>query len=235
MKKNVLPLLILLILGSCASEKDGDTMYINGNIKGLKKGKLYLQHLRDTLLVTLDSLELKGDGNFSFSTPLESPEVFYLYLDKKDNNDINDRLTFFGERGTIDIRTDWNRFVANAEISGSKTQDKWEEYQRTMSNLNKRGMEIMVQSNQTEVPLTEKEMDSLEMLSIRNMQKGYAFAINFALANRDNHIAPYIALKEIPDANRKYLDSIATSLSPEVARSKYGQELQTYLNQKEED
>jgi len=85
----------VLILASCKQSPTENTMALSGQIKGLKKGVLYLQHVPDSTLVVIDSVLINGNGNFSFKTELESPEVFYLYLVKKDNNDINDRITFF--------------------------------------------------------------------------------------------------------------------------------------------
>ncbi len=77
--------------------------------------------------------------------------------------------------------------------------------------------------------VSQISIDSLENISNRNLQRGYAFAINYALNNKSSYIAPYVALKEIPDANTKYLDSIYSVLSPEVAASKYGKELASLL------
>ncbi|MEP2279995.1 DUF4369 domain-containing protein, partial [Maribacter sp.] len=94
MKKILFVVAALLALSSCGDNTE-ETMIVNGKIKGLKKGTLYLQHVPDSVLITVDSLAINGDGNFSFKTKLMSPEIFYLYLDKKDNNDINDRITFF--------------------------------------------------------------------------------------------------------------------------------------------
>ncbi|MFS4467593.1 DUF4369 domain-containing protein [Maribacter sp. 2210JD10-5] len=228
MKKLIVLTGIVLFLSSCQSDTE-KTMTVTGNIKGLKKGKLYLQHVSDTLLVALDSLEIEGDGNFMFKTEIESPELFYLYLNKKDNNDVNDRIPFFGEPGTITIQTNWNTFDANAKISGSKSHKKFEEYKEVMSNINKKGLEILLGTSQTKEALDQATIDSLERLGARNTQRGYAFAINFALNNKDSYVAPYIALKEIPDANTIYLDSILSVLTPEVAASKYGRGLQAYL------
>ena len=93
MKKILFVVTALLVLSSCGDNPD-ETLIVNGKVKGLKKGMLYLQHVPDSVLVTVDSVAINGDGNFSFKTKLLSPEVFYLYLNKKDNNDINDRITF---------------------------------------------------------------------------------------------------------------------------------------------
>lgn len=231
MKKLACILSATLLIISCGSKSE-DNLIVNGKVRGLKKGTLFLQHLNDTTLVTVDSLEIDGDGTFSLSAQLESPEIYYLYLNKKDNNDINDRITFFAEAGTVTINTDWNTFDATAEIEGSPSQEKLEEYRKTMSNINLRNMEIMMQASQTDEPLDQKTIDSLELVSTRNAQKGYAYSINFALNNKDSYIAPYIAAKEIPDANIKYLDSIYSVLTPEVANSKYGKDLKKLLEDK---
>lgn len=230
MKKVLVLFVFTVLLISCASESE-NTMMVTGNIKGLKKGTLYLQHIPDSTLVTMDSLLIDGDGSFTFKTPLESPEVFYLYLDKKDNNDINDRITFFGEPGIITINTTWNTFDTQANITGSESHTKLEEYREVMSNINKKNMEIMMGASQAEKPLDSLALDSLQRLSMRNTQRGYAFAINFALNNKDSYVAPYIAVKEIPEANVKYLDSIARVLPKEIYSSKYGKELQALLEQ----
>ena len=204
-------------------------MFVTGKVKGLKKGTLYLQQVPDSTLVTIDSLEINGDGEFSFKTKLESPEIFYLYLNKKDNNDINDRITFFGEPGNITINTNWNTFDTNVKIEGSATQKKLEEYRNTMTKFNKRGLEIMQGATNSEVPIDSLQWDSIQKLTNKNIQRSYLYALNFALNNKDSYVAPYIALTEVSDANIKYLDSINNSLTPEVASSKYGKALKNFL------
>lgn len=228
MKQFLYALASLLLVVSCASET-ANTMTVNGTIKGLKKGTLYLQHVPDTVLVTVDSLDIEGDGNFTFKTELESPELFYLYLDKKDNNDINDRISFFAEPGLITINTTWNTFDTNAKITGSKSQEKLEEYLKFMSKSNLRGLELMQMASNQDERFSQQELDSIELLYTKSIQRNYIYAINFAINNKDSYIAPYIALKEIPEANIKYLDSIAAVLTTEVSNSKYGKELQAFV------
>ena len=232
MKKTVpFSLLLALFIFACGGNPSENTMRVTGKVKGLKKGTLFLQHIPDSTLVTLDSLQVEGDASFSFKTELESPEIFYLYLDKKDANDINDRITFFGEPGTITINTVWNTFDTDAKIEGSKTQKKLEEYQKTMSRFNFKNIELMQTAANPKTLLDSIQMDSMQRLSNKNVQRGYAFALNFALNNKDSYIAPYIALTEVSDANVIYLDSIYNSLTPEVADSKYGIKLGEYLTE----
>lgn len=235
MKNLLFCCLSLALFFSCGKEDTAHTMTVTGNVKGLKKGTLYLQNVPDSTLMVVDSLEIEGDGNFVFKTELESPEIFYLYLAKKDNNEINDRITFFAEPGTITINTSWNTFDSNAKIEGSETNKKLEEYRKIMSEINKRDLILMQNANNTEKELDAAQLDSLRLQGERNLKRGYAFALNFALNNKDSYIAPYIALYEVPDANPKYLDSISNSLSPEVANSKYGKALEQHLKELRSD
>lgn len=223
--------LLALTILSCGRDACTD-MTVTGVVKGLKKGTIYLQRIQDSVLVTIDSLEVAGDGSFRFETPLESPEIFYLYLDKKDNNTVNDRITFFGEPGVVTIRTSWNAFDTKAIIEGSETQKKLEEYRKVMSRFNKQNLDILRAAYDPAIQKDSLAMDSISMLSDRNILRGYVYALNFALNNAQSHVAPYIALSEVSDANIKYLDSIYKALSPEVAGSKYGLELASYLEKR---
>jgi hypothetical protein len=229
MKKALTALLLLLLISACEDNITENTMTVSGTVKGLKKGTLYLQHLPDSTLVTIDSLQVNGDGTFNFQTEIESPEIFYLYLNKKDNNDINDRIKFFGEPGNITINTAWNTFDTKADISGSESHKKLDEYKKYMSSVNKRNLEILQQGYNSETPLDSLQLDSLRRQSDRNTQRGYIFAINYAINNKDSYVAPYIAVSEIANANVKYLDSIFNSLTPEVANSKYGLKLKEHI------
>ncbi len=229
MKKALYIFAMLLIVSACGDGITEKTMIVTGTVKGLKKGTLYLQHIPDSTLVVIDSLQIEGNGDFNFKTEIESPEIFYLYLNKKDNNDLNDRITFFGEPGTITINTAWNTFDTNAKITGSESQTKLEEYRKVMSSINKRNLEILQKSLRKEVAKDTVQLDSLQRVSDKNTQRGYLYAINFAINNRNSYVAPYIAVNEIPNANVTYLDSIHRSLSPEVATSKYGRKLEELL------
>ena len=67
MKKIIALFGLVLLIASCSNNPTGN-LQIQGNIKGLKKGTLYLQQLQDSTMVALDSIELNGDGNFMFDT-----------------------------------------------------------------------------------------------------------------------------------------------------------------------
>ncbi len=229
MKKILIVAILGLFLFSCSnSEKN---MTVSGNVKGLKKGTLYLQQLKDTVLVTIDSLQVKGNGVFSFKTEIDSPDMFYLYLTKKDYNDINDRIRFFGEPGAITINTSWDNFETDAKIVGSKSNDVYQNYLKGMSRFNTKSLSILQARFDPKFQNDSIALDSLVKLNDKNIYRSYAYALNFALNNKSSFVAPYIAVNEVPDANIKYLDSINSVLTPEVASSKYGKELKKYLEE----
>lgn len=210
-----------LILGGCATETGENTLRVQGDVKGLKKGVLYLQQVVDSTLVTLDSVQMQGSGEFVLEASIEDPDLFYLYLSKADNNNVNDRIIFFAEPGEVRIDTRWNAFDSEAEITGSKTQQLYEEYRNAQSRFNVRQLEL----SQTISALDSTEsvrLDSLQTASERLALRSYLYALNFALNNSDSYLAPFIAVNEVGDASPRYLDSIYRELPAEIAASKYG-------------
>ena len=91
MKKIVSCIVIIAFLASCSKEKTG-SMVVNGNIDGLKKGTVYLQKIKDTLLISVDSVQLNGNSNFVLVDEITSPEIYYITLDKKENEKIKQDL-----------------------------------------------------------------------------------------------------------------------------------------------
>ena len=149
--------LLLLFTGffilSCSPKQKQtveNLMIVKGRIDGLRKGTLYLQKIEDTLLINIDSTLVNGTPNFEFKTPLKTAEVFYLYLDKEDGDTLNDRILFFGERGTIEINTLLKTFESSANIKGSKNQELLQEYQSFNRKFNDQNLELMKQFYQAQ-------------------------------------------------------------------------------------
>ncbi|MDC6364279.1 MULTISPECIES: DUF4369 domain-containing protein [Flavobacteriaceae] len=232
MKRLLFVLSLGMLVLSCEKNTES-TMTISGNVKGLKKGTLYLQQFKDSTLVALDSLEIEGDGAFTFSEELESPDIFYLYLKKQDNNDINDRITFFGEPGQITINTTWKTFDTDPKISGSASHDKFSEFNEMISKFNIRDIALAQQASLPDFQGDSTALDSLQKLADINLVRRYRYALNFGLNNGDSYATPYIMMAEASDANPKYLDSVYNALTPEVATSKYGKVFQDFLSKQD--
>ncbi|MEN8788801.1 MAG: DUF4369 domain-containing protein [Flavobacteriaceae bacterium] len=231
MKYLIAGIFLVFFISACDSEPGENQMIVEGNVQGLKKGTLYLQHVPDSVLTTVDSMEVEGDGRFRFETELQSPEIYYLYLKKADNNEFNDRITFFGEPGLITINTTWNTFQTKADIQGSETQLKLEQYNEVMSKFHSKSLELVRIASDPAIQADSIAMDSIQKLSDKTILRGYLYTLNFAMNNSDSYIAPYLALTEVADANPKYLDSIYNALDPNIAGSKYGLRLEEYLKE----
>ncbi|WP_268224242.1 DUF4369 domain-containing protein [Sinomicrobium oceani] len=217
----------LLLLLSC--NRNENVMHLTGQVKGLKKGKIYLQKVKDSTLVTLDSLVVDGNSNFDFTTEIEDPEIFYLSVNRHNSINQDTSLMFFGEKGDITINTSWDYFSAEARIEGSETQKKLEEYEKMMSRFREKNLELVAE--QLRVGNDSVKRDSLAQLAGKNMTRSYLYTLNFALGNKDSYVAPYVALADAANARLKYLDTINNSLTPEIAASKYGKALDEYVRQ----
>ena len=231
------PLLFVfcLLLTNCQPTKkvQGDyLMIVKGSVEGLRKGKLYLQKMQDTLLVSVDSTTVNGTPDFQFQTPIETDEVFYLYLDKEDGDSLNDRILFFGEKGEIQINTLLKTFESSAEITGSKNQELLQEYISFNRKFNDQNLDLMEDFYKAQIAQNKERTDSLQQKMDNLLKRRYLYTINFAANNTDKNIAPYLALTQVYDANLSLLDSIAIKMTPEVKASKYGKEFVNYLEQR---
>lgn len=233
MYRTTLLLLSLFLIVACQSDPSANTLRVEGEIQGLKKGTLYLQQVRDSNLVSLDSASIEGDGNFLMQTEIPDPDLFYLYLDKADNNEMNDRISFFTGPGSLQIRTRWNTFEGDATITGSEENTKYQEYQKVQSRFGVQQLELSRAAMQLEEG-DSIALDSLQQLSNRLDLRSYLYSLNFAMNNKDLYLAPYIAVTDVGDANTKVLDSIYSALAPKVAASKYGKQLKTLIDSRED-
>ncbi|WP_224483352.1 DUF4369 domain-containing protein [Robertkochia aurantiaca] len=234
MKRLIFALVCLATVASC-SKGDNQNMTVNGNIEGLKKGMLYFQKYEDTAMVTLDSLKIEGDANFSFSAQVEGPELFYLYLDKNDGNDANDMLEFFGEPGNITITTSHDYFAPEAKIEGSKTQDTYSEYQKIADQFKAKNLDLVAERLNALKDGREEVMDSLDDAIARNNKRSVLYTLNFMFNNQESPVVPYLVLSETPNLSQKYLDSIKSVLSPEVLNTKYGKAFTEFTEQVREE
>lgn len=227
-------LLAIFILACQPEQKKvtGNNMVVTGSVEGLRKGTLYLQKIEDTKLVNIDSTLVNGTPNFEFKTPLETPEVFYLYLDKEDGDSLNDRILFFGEKGTIEINTLLKTFESSAEIIGSKNQELLQEHIAFKRKFNDKNLELLKEFYQAQSEGKKEKADSLEQKLDNLIRRRYLYTINFAAQHTDQNIAPYLALTEVFDANLSLLDSIAVKMTSEVRGSKYGKEFIEFLDQR---
>ena len=220
--------LVLLALFLMACGKEQHDLTVKANIEGLKKGTLYLKKVEDTTLVIIDSLVVNGNTNIELHSDLDSPEVFYLYLDK--NSAEKDRITFFADKGITEINTTLKNFAFEFEIKGSEQQKTLEEYQTVIDKINNRYLYNFKEQFEARKAGDTAKLNILIKESNTSLKRKYLYTVNFALNNKNSEVAPYLALTEIYNARIDYLDTINNSLTPKVKASKYGKELNTFIN-----
>ena len=223
---------IFFLLLSCGGDPSENSMLLTGEVRGLKKGSLYLQKVSDTAYVTLDSMVVDGSAIFSFSEEITAPEVFYLTLTFEDSSNTIKRLPFFAEAGSVTVNTTLENYERDARIIGSVNQEKLNEYKILMKRYNdknldliKKGLDALKEGNDSLATVNKAQQDKL-------LKNRYLASVNFAKNNGAYEVAPYITLTEIFDVNTKYLDTIYVSLTPKIKDSKYGKALESFIKER---
>jgi hypothetical protein len=227
MKKIIAVLVVSILMVACSSEKEGN-MIVEGNIKGLKKGTLYLQKMNDTALFSVDSMDVFGDGNFKLTDNVISPEMYYLTFKGNTNEK---RILFFGNKGTITLNDNIDTFGFDTEIIGSENQVVLNKFTKINDQFKNQRLQFIKKEFDA---IKSKNADSIAKVKTdfdRMIRRKYLFTTNFALTNSSSEAAPYIALTELYDANIKLLDTINKSLSEKVKNSTYGKRLDTYITE----
>ena len=235
MRKSIIVLLSIVVFASCSEKKSTKNFVLTGNIKGLKKGTLYIQRINDTVLVAIDTIKINGDSHFTSEFDLQSPEMLYLFLDRGVSNSVDNNISFFAEKGNMDIQTSLDFFTADVKITGSKNQALYDEYKKVVSRFVDQDLDLI-----------EKRINALkdnkigDAARIEEEQKGilkrkYLYTTNFAVNHGDYEVAPYVALAEIYDINLKYMDTIQKSMTPKVAKSLYGKKLTDFIAARKRD
>ena len=226
MKKIIVVLVVSILMIACSSKKDGN-MIVEGTIKGLKKGTLYLQKMNDTAIFSIDSVNVLGDGNFRLTDNVESPVMYYLTYDGNANDK---RILFFGGKGTITINDNMSTFGFSPEITGSPNQLVLDKFLKINNQFKNQRLEFIKKEFDARQSKNTDLIENLEKDYNKMIRRKYLYTTNFALSNSDSEAAAYIALTELYDANIKLLDTINKKLSIDVKNSIYGKRLDKYIS-----
>ncbi|MCL5129935.1 MULTISPECIES: DUF4369 domain-containing protein [unclassified Algibacter] len=223
----VLVILLVCLMVSCGKEQHDLT--VKGHIKGLKKGTVYLKKVKDSALVNVDSLVISGNPNFELHSNLETPEVFFLFLDK--NSKREDGISFFADKGITEINATLKNFAYDAKIIGSEQQKVLENYQTMIGKFNGRNLDLIKDKFEAQMAGDTSKLKVIQKQTESILKRRYLYTVNFALNNKDSEVAPYLALTEIYNAKISLLDTINVSLTEKVKASKYGKELQAFIDE----
>ena len=121
MKKNLFFLIVAIIAISCTQKEDKNVL-VSGNVEGVENGTVYLQKFRNKSFYVIDSSEIV-DGEFSFSTNVELPEIYGLSLDTTRNS-----FLLFLDENPASVRLDSANYYRNTKVEGSDLHNLFVEY-----------------------------------------------------------------------------------------------------------
>ena len=229
--KGYIKYLLVLIFFNCTNDL-GKNLTVSGNIKGLRKGKLYLQkYINDTTLFNIDSLKVEGLENFEFSDSLSEAQFYFLTLKKDETDTTLQKIPFFAEKGKIKINTRLNTFLSSVKIEGSENQILWDEYLMIMRKFNNQNIQLVKDYLEKKGEFDSKKRDVLfEKKNDLINRKKVLFSLNFAMNNIDKEISAYIGLYELNNISNKYLDSLYSKLNTNIKNSFCGKKLKRKLD-----
>ena len=214
----------MAVIIACSPDNK-NTMVVQGEITNLKKGVLYLQKMKDTIIISVDSISLDGTSTFILTDEVESPEIYYLSLDRSPSK----RISFFGEVGNIAIKTKLDKFSLGATINGLSNQQLLDEYNQMKNKFSNKRLDLIKGDFEAQKSEDSLKVDSIQSEINNLIKRKYYYTTNFAVNHSDHVIAPYLALTELYDANIALLDTINNSLSPRIKESKYGKKLDKFI------
>ncbi|MAD97216.1 MAG: thiol:disulfide interchange protein [Flavobacteriaceae bacterium] len=224
--RNLIQLFVAgILLYSCSSGPDNN-MFVSGEITGLKKGKLYLQKMQDTVLVSVDSVALLGNSKFELSDYVSSPVLYYLTFD---GNTTDKRILFFGEEGNISIQDNVEKFGLNPEIKGSANQEKLDKFNEVNQQFNSQRLDLIKEELEAKQKEDQKALEGVQKKYQSLQRRRVLYVTNYALSNSDSEVAPYLGMTEMYNANIKLLDTVYNSLSERVKASDYGKRFKNYI------
>lgn len=228
--KKIIAICLLLIVAACSSKKEGN-MIVQGKIKGLKKGTLYLQKMQDTVLVSIDSVALLGKEDFILTDNVEEPILYYLTFD---GNTTDKRILFFAEKGIITINDDVEKFGLSPEITGSKNQEVLDNYYKIARQFNGQRLDLIKESFEAQKEQNEEKQTEITKKSENLIKRRYLYTTNYVLTHPDFEAAPYIALTELSNATIKLLDTINVTLTDRVKTTTYGKRFVEFVSKVKE-
>ena len=132
-----------------------------------------------------------------------------------------------GAAGVIEINTSLNNeslgnYNRSFEIKGKRNRELIEEFKKYEKQFIAEGDKLRAEKKYF-IELNDFEKsDSIENLIAVLQFKSYLFTANFAINNADYEVAPYLAVKKIPDARLEILKSIKKELPDPIKKTKYG-------------
>lgn len=221
MKRLVLAVIVVLVLGSCESKHDG--FIVNGSVAEYPEGTAVLKRRVNSEFVTIDSTSIT-DGKYEFKGKLGMPEMCYITI-----SDTLPYMRIFLENSVITVQAHVDS-LRTPTISGSVMQDNLAAYNKKIkpfedslrSNYRKY-IQANREGDQENAKVFEQRFDE-----ISEDQKKVSLQV--VSENSDNVLGPYLVWGTLVyDLDVNELEEIANGFSPEIARSIYVEQINSHV------
>ncbi len=214
--KNIIYLFLAVMLISSCSKRADNEYLIKGKISGKVPSEVYLQQYVDGEMLNIDSANYIN-GTFELKGTISSPDYYYIQV-----GDERDKIGLFVENSIITVTANIDS-LENAVISGSKTQNLYDEYKEAKSGftnqLNALYAEYQNAKTDAEKADVERRYDSID-------NKQTEFVKQYVITHGNSVITPFIITRELLYyIDLPELEKLTNSISPELKDNKYTQKL----------
>jgi peroxiredoxin len=213
-KKLSLFLIAAMIVAGCKN----NNIEINGKLSAPSKGEyLYLDELRSTELITVDSAIVAEDGTFTFSRRVEFPS---FYLIKTDETNFLMMLLEPGQ--TIEIKAWQDSLNFPSRISGSRGSELMNEYNKVLirtQNQLKKLYDVYVQNLGTDqMAAVMDRLDSVAQIHLNDLN---LYTKNYIDENLNSLVSLVALYQQVapgeyilhPEKDLEYFVKVDSSLS----------------------
>ncbi|NWF88734.1 MAG: AhpC/TSA family protein [Ignavibacteriaceae bacterium] len=216
MKNFGIILLAAFIFTSCSTQKD--QFSINGVVKGVESGKVYLQQLAANKWVSVDSTQLEK-GKFKFSVACKLPEMYQIKLDEQ-----KAVLPVFVDASDIDVQI-FPDSVDKSIVTGSSSHDTYKEYLSLREPIDKKMDGLYSEWKKARDKgdsLTMTRLDSISTVLDDDLKK---VMVKFAGDNPSSTVSPYLIMRNSWQFELPELEEIVNKFDASIDSSQYTQSL----------
>ncbi|MBP8849065.1 MAG: redoxin domain-containing protein [Breznakibacter sp.] len=208
MKKFIYTILTIALVASCAP-KDG--YVVEGKIKGLEKGELYVKTLSGRDVTTIDTVQIE-DGEFEFEGKVDEPQIHLLFINGKPSP-----IVFFIENSAIKIKADIDS-LEEATIKGSKANIPWAKFNSEMP-LKRESQTLKEEFLKAKESNNIAKMNELRDQYNEMVEKQNNYFKSFVLANTNNYVGAYLAVSYMRQLELADIKSLLTKLQAGEAKN----------------
>ena len=222
MKKIVLILSIAVILASCGGINKNQ-FTVNGDVKGIDTGMVYLQKTESGIWTKLDSTNIK-EGKFTFIGNVAAPEILYISFN---GNQLN--FPFFVENSEIDL-TVYADSIDKSVVTGSETHAIYKNYLGQKDVLDIKMEELYTEYKKAREVNDTALMNKLDAASTELDKEMKKLIVDFAKANSKSVVAPYIIKRNLWQFELPEMEEISATFDTSLRASGYYQAVMNMID-----